>query len=338
MLKRNDAREAFLLAKIDWERDTRGWPDEETPLLERRMDKEAFFLSWFQLADVCTSSMEAADYTGFVERIGRAIVRRDSTSGACALNSDVDVMRLVANWNSRNAARCSQASTQYDDSSHRRQTVASRAAQSERASARLAPPKDGSSQGSSQATPKGSTPSSPRLRPRAISQPVPPRIGGSRSTQGVKASLDGKLGAVLQSTSEEPQLDGASRAKALRRLSLSALPGLASNKSSGPAPAPWRDEASWTRLTTQTTQRRSSVSSRSSTGRSSQVDGVLVLPKIDLGAAGGDAQGLTSGARVDASPWTGLRSAQRQSKGAGVKKPAFIDGRFHRWAEMFRLR
>mmetsp|Transcript_19399 Transcript_19399/g.50056 ORF Transcript_19399/g.50056 Transcript_19399/m.50056 type:complete len:348 (+) Transcript_19399:76-1119(+) len=95
LMKRNDPREAFLLAKLDFERDTRNWPDPSTPVFERRVRRQDFFRSWFELADVNTDNMEASTYASFVDTTAHTIVMRDPASGAYMLRPDAEVYELV---------------------------------------------------------------------------------------------------------------------------------------------------------------------------------------------------------------------------------------------------
>jgi hypothetical protein len=101
LMKRNDPREAFLLAKIDWERDTRNWPDPSTPLMERAIDHEAFFHSWFELADVNTDEMDEYTYGKFIKSTVHKIVVFDPHVDTYVLRSDADVMNFVVNGGGR---------------------------------------------------------------------------------------------------------------------------------------------------------------------------------------------------------------------------------------------
>lgn len=95
LMKRNDPREAFLLAKLDFERDTRNWPDKSTPVFERRVGRADFFRSWFELADVNTDSMDAGTYSGFVDQTAHTIVKLDPSTGAYMLRPDAEIYELV---------------------------------------------------------------------------------------------------------------------------------------------------------------------------------------------------------------------------------------------------
>mmetsp|Transcript_41951 Transcript_41951/g.104011 ORF Transcript_41951/g.104011 Transcript_41951/m.104011 type:complete len:467 (-) Transcript_41951:20-1420(-) len=101
IMRRDDPREAFVLMKNDWERDTRDWPDPLTPLSQRCIDRAAFFRSWFELADVNTEDMEGDTYRVFLERMIRCIVKRNPLTGAYELRTDVEVLSLVKKGSGR---------------------------------------------------------------------------------------------------------------------------------------------------------------------------------------------------------------------------------------------
>lgn len=179
LMKRSDPHEAFLLAKLDWERDTRGWPDAATPLMERVIDRATFFRSWFELADVNTDDMEEETYGRFIERTIRLIVRTDARSGACMLRSDAEVMNLVVKnggLHIESRARMSRApayAPPKENARFHQQTIASKAAQRDRftrapvlaASTGLSP--RSATQGLSAASPMRASKSQPAMLTRA---------------------------------------------------------------------------------------------------------------------------------------------------------------------------
>mmetsp|Transcript_3829 Transcript_3829/g.11045 ORF Transcript_3829/g.11045 Transcript_3829/m.11045 type:complete len:614 (-) Transcript_3829:249-2090(-) len=96
LMRRNDPREAFLLARIDWERDTRDWPDPSTPLNERLLGREEFYKSWFELADINTDAMDENTYRGYIEETVDMVVDVHPKTGKPSLRSDYEVMNMVA--------------------------------------------------------------------------------------------------------------------------------------------------------------------------------------------------------------------------------------------------
>ena len=62
-------REAQRRAEEDWIRDSNGKPG---------LDRERFYWTWFELADMYTRTMEAGEYVGFLGRMLRRLVRQEA--------------------------------------------------------------------------------------------------------------------------------------------------------------------------------------------------------------------------------------------------------------------
>ena len=76
--------EAVETAEEDWGRDSEG---------EEGLDKERFCWCWFELADVWTETMEAAEYETFLTRTMSMITTTDK-SGRVMWRDDKEVTRL----------------------------------------------------------------------------------------------------------------------------------------------------------------------------------------------------------------------------------------------------
>jgi hypothetical protein len=104
LVQRTDPRTAFFLAKADFAHDTRYWADPATPLFQRRLSREDFNRSWFELA--CTDDLDEEDaLEDFIEETAHALVKRDPDTGAYVLRSDAEIIAIARDRSRTRRAR-----------------------------------------------------------------------------------------------------------------------------------------------------------------------------------------------------------------------------------------
>jgi hypothetical protein len=77
-------REEHMMVEIDWERDSEGKPG---------LDRDRFYWTWFELADMYTPSLEAEAYVNFLGNMLQYVVRMDA-EGTPSWKLDREIIEL----------------------------------------------------------------------------------------------------------------------------------------------------------------------------------------------------------------------------------------------------
>lgn len=122
LVQRTDFQEAHDLAVRDWDRDTLG----QDPGHPVGLDNRAFRKSWFELADVYTTTIDEEAYVAFVDGLVEKLVAADEASGEARLRSDFDIITAVDRERQRQGRPSMSMDANRPVAAYERPTVSSR--------------------------------------------------------------------------------------------------------------------------------------------------------------------------------------------------------------------